>query len=168
MNPFLDLDLQVATEDPDHPTLKQFALWVKAALGGQRDRAALTIRLVDPEESRALNRQYRGSDRPTNVLSFPFEPPPGIDPEDPIHDLLGDLVICSALVRQEASAQGKALEAHWAHLVIHGVLHLLGYDHETPEQAAVMEGLETELLSALGFPPPYEDQDHPEDIQKDP
>ncbi|QIK37529.1 rRNA maturation RNase YbeY [Caldichromatium japonicum] len=161
----LDLDLQIAAEDRDHPTLQQLERWVVAALSGRRNRAALTIRLVEPSESQALNRQYRGSDRPTNVLSFPFELPPGIDPRDPIHGLIGDLVICSALVRQEASAQGKALEAHWAHLVVHGVLHLIGYDHHSPGQAAEMESLETAILAGLGFPPPYEDQEAMEELE---
>lgn len=162
----LDLDLQIAAEDPDHPSQQQFECWVRAALTGRRAHSALTIRLVEPAESQALNRQYRAIDRPTNVLSFPFEPPPGIDPEDPICDLIGDLVICSALVRQEASAQGKALEAHWAHLVVHGVLHLIGHDHDTPARATEMESLETAILVGLGFPPPYEDQESVEESEK--
>ncbi len=159
----LDLDLQIAVEDPDLPSAAQFELWVAAALEGRRARAALSIRLVEPAESQALNRDYRSIDRPTNVLSFPFEPPPGIDPADPVNDLIGDLVICSQLVQQEAREQGKTPESHWAHLVVHGVLHLIGYHHDTPEHAAEMESLETEILVGLGFPPPYEDQESMED-----
>ncbi|QGU32611.1 rRNA maturation RNase YbeY [Thermochromatium tepidum] len=159
----LELDLQIATADTDHPSSSQFEHWVRAALEQAdppwpRPRAELTIRLVAPEEGQALNRQYRGCDRPTNVLSFPFEPPPGLDPDNPIHDLLGDLVICTEVVRREALEQGKTLEAHWAHMVVHGVLHLLDYDHVTDAEAAVMETLETAILSGLGFDPPYDDQ----------
>jgi probable rRNA maturation factor len=164
----LELDLQVATEDADHPLPPQFERWVQAALEQadppfQRLRAELTIRLVDPDESQALNLQYRGRDKPTNVLSFPFELPLGIDADDPIHDLLGDLVICTEVVRREALEQGKTPEAHWAHMVVHGVLHLLDYDHITDAEAAVMETLETAILGGLGFPPPYEDQGNLED-----
>lgn len=164
----LELDLQVATEDADHPLPPQFERWVQAALEQadppfQRPRAELTIRLVDPDESQALNLQYRGRDKPTNVLSFPFELPPGIDADDPIYDLLGDLVICTEVVRCEALEQGKTPEAHWAHMVVHGVLHLLDYDHVTDAEAAVMETLETAILGGLGFAPPYEDQGNLED-----
>ncbi len=156
----LDLDLQLATDCPDLPLPPQFERWVMAALDGRRERAALTIRIVDVDEGTALNRQYRGIDRPTNVLSFPFELPPGLTPDadDPIADLIGDLVICDEVVRREAQEQGKEPHAHWAHLVVHGVLHLLGYDHLTDGEATAMETLETDILCGLGFPPPYEHQ----------
>lgn len=164
----LELDLQVATDQADHPLPPQFERWIQAALAQieppfARNRAELTIRLVDPDESQALNLQYRGRDNPTNVLSFPFELPPGINADDPIHDLLGDLVICTEVVRCEALEQGKTLEAHWAHMVVHGVLHLLNYDHITDSDAAVMETLETTILSGLGFAPPYDDPLYLED-----
>lgn len=154
----LDLDLQLATDCPDLPLPPQFERWVIAALDGRRERAALTIRVVDPDEGAALNRQYRGIDRPTNVLSFPFDLPPGLvpDADDPIADLLGDLVICDDVVRREAQEQGKEPHAHWAHLVVHGVLHLLDYDHINETEATAMEALETTILCGLGFPPPYE------------
>src|SRR5690606_20131870 len=100
-------------------------------LADERQEAELTIRIVDEEESRILNRDYRGKDKPTNVLSFPFEAPPGLD----AWPLLGDLVICAPVVAREAVEQGKPLMAHWAHMVVHGVLHLLGYDHEEDEDA---------------------------------
>jgi probable rRNA maturation factor len=111
--------------------------------------AEITLRLVDEPESQALNRAYRGIDRPTNVLSFSYDPPPGSDA------LVGDLVICAPVVAREATAQGKAPEAHWAHLVVHGTLHLLGHDHQNDEEAREMESLEVQILAELGFPDPY-------------
>jgi probable rRNA maturation factor len=123
-----------------------------------REKAAgqkveLSSRLVDEAESADLNQRYRGKTGPTNVLSFPFEPPPGTRGRK----YLGDLAICAPVVAREAVEQGKDLEAHWAHLVVHGVLHLLGYDHLEEPEAQVMEALETRILGELGFPPPYED-----------
>ncbi|MBK1721388.1 rRNA maturation RNase YbeY [Thiocystis violacea] len=159
----LDLDRQIATDREGLPTLAQLRHWVSAALEGRRERAALTIRLVDPEEGQSLNLHYRGLDKPTNVLSFPFDLPPGVSPDDPIADLLGDLVICAEVVQREALEQGKEASAHWAHMVVHGVLHLLDYDHITDPDAAEMEALETTILGGLGFPPPYESQDDLED-----
>jgi probable rRNA maturation factor len=153
----IDLDLQVATAAADLPGEPDLRGWAAAALAGRRARAALTIRIVDPDESRALNLRYRGQDRPTNVLSFPFELPPGLPAADGIDELLGDLVICADLVQREALEQGREARAHWAHLVVHGVLHLLDYDHLTESEAQVMEGLETAIMIGLGFPPPYEE-----------
>lgn len=153
----LDLDLQLAVEVPDLPSESDFAQWTAAALEGRRDRAALTIRVVDVDEARGLNLQFRGQDRATNVLSFPFEVPPGMAGVDGVEELLGDLVICAEVVGREALEQGKAPHAHWAHLVVHGVLHLLDYDHQTDAEAVTMEGLETAILGKLGFPPPYEE-----------
>ncbi|MFD2113638.1 rRNA maturation RNase YbeY [Thiorhodococcus fuscus] len=154
----LDLDLQVATDCADLPLPPRFERWAKAALAGRRERAAMTIRVVDPDEAAALNLQYRGRDYATNVLSFPFELPPGVASEDPISDLIGDLVICADVVRREALEQGKEPLAHWAHMVVHGVLHLLDYDHITDEQADEMETLEIGIMRGLGFAPPYENQ----------
>ena len=108
------------------------------------------MRLVDEAESHELNLTYRGKDKPTNVLSFPFEAPPGIE-----LPLLGDLIICRQVVEQEAKEQDKPLEAHWAHMVIHGSLHLLGYDHIIDEEAEEMDGLESEIMLALGYEDPY-------------
>ncbi len=154
----LDLDLQVATAATDLPDDEDFERWAVGALSGLRERAALTIRLVDARESADLNGTYRGRAGATNVLSFPFDLPPGIDPQDPIVDLLGDLVICADVVQREALEQGKTASAHWAHMVVHGVLHLLDYDHLNEDDAGEMESLETAVLGALGFPSPYEDQ----------
>lgn len=151
----LDLDLQVATEAPDVPAEADFVRWAAAALEGRQERATLTIRIVDEAEGQALNLQYRGQDHPTNVLSFPFEAPPGLPGLDEIDELLGDLVICAAVVRREAQEQGKPEHAHWAHLVVHGVLHLIGEDHLIDLEAEHMEALETAILGRLGFPPPY-------------
>ena len=154
----LDLDLQVATDAPGLPPESDFSRWVCAALDGRRERATLTIRIVDATEGEELNLRFRGQDRPTNVLSFPFEAPPGL-PElpglDAVDDLLGDLVICAPVVSREAIEQGKTESAHWAHLVVHGVLHLLGFDHLTEPEAEAMEELETAIMRRLGFPPPY-------------
>jgi probable rRNA maturation factor len=148
----LTLDLQIATEHTQLPSQADFETWVRVALGNTMDTAELTIRLVDVPESQMLNLTYRGKDKPTNVLSFPFEAPPGMD-----LPLLGDLVICVGVVEQEATEQNKPLQAHWAHMVIHGCLHLLGYDHIIDEEAEEMESLETQLIEGLGFSNPYKE-----------
>ncbi len=146
------IDLQLACRSSRLPSAEQFQRWAETALKGQRDDAELTIRIVDDAESQCLNLTYRGKDQPTNVLSFPFEAPAGIE-----MDLLGDLVICAAVVAREAGEQQKSLEHHWAHMVIHGILHLLGYDHLSDHQAEEMESLETRLLNQLGIANPYFD-----------
>jgi len=145
----IELDVQNATAFEPLPDDAQFSLWVETALRGKSE-AELTLRLVDRDESRKLNSRYRGKDQPTNVLSFPAELPPGLD-----IPLLGDIVICAPLVGEESAAQGKSLSAHWAHLVIHGVLHLLGHDHQDEHEAVEMEAIEFELLASLGFGNPY-------------
>ncbi|MEX0429864.1 rRNA maturation RNase YbeY [Spiribacter insolitus] len=144
-----DLDLQCASTAPV-PDADDFHHWVAAALAGRRDDWELAIRLVDEDESRLLNRDYRGHDRPTNVLSFPAELP-----ADVALPLLGDLVICAPVVIREAAGQGKTERAHWAHLTIHGVLHLLGFDHMTSVEAECMEGEERAIMARLGWPDPY-------------
>ncbi len=145
----IDLDLQIATSFEPLPDEQQFALWVRTAVQ-EPGEAELTIRLVDREESRRLNSRYRGKEAATNVLSFPAELPEGVD-----LPLLGDIVICAPLVAEEAAAQGKSLEAHWAHLTLHGILHLLGYDHQQEAETQAMEALEVELLDSLGYRNPY-------------
>ncbi|AMG31255.1 rRNA maturation RNase YbeY [Grimontia hollisae] len=145
------VDLQIATQNTDNlPTDTQFQQWFEQAVQSFREQAEVTIRLVDEEESQSLNRDYRGKDKPTNVLSFPFDAPPGIE-----LDLLGDLVICRQVVEKEAEEQNKDLFAHWAHMVVHGSLHLLGYDHINDEEAEEMESLEISIMNALGFDNPY-------------
>jgi probable rRNA maturation factor len=130
--------------------LADFTSWVSAALAGQRDSAEIGIRLVDEMEAATFNRVYRHRDYATNVLSFPAALPPGVN-----LPLLGDLVMCAPVVLREAAEQGKPPEAHWAHLTVHGTLHLLGYDHGQAAQAEEMEALETTILAQLGYPDPY-------------
>jgi len=149
----LTLDLQIASESKQLPTEAEFLRWATTALDGRLDEAEMTIRLVDEAESHQLNLDYRGKDKPTNVLSFPFEAPPGIE-----LPLIGDLVICAPVVENEAQEQHKPLEAHWAHMVVHGCLHLLGYDHIDDAEAEEMEAIETELIESLGFSDPYKEQ----------
>jgi len=146
-----EVDVQIATADENIPSEEDFRSWVAAALPADKINSELTIRVVGFDESRSLNAQYRQKDKPTNVLSFPSELPPELQ-----IPLLGDLVICAGVVEREALEQGKTLLAHWAHMVVHGTLHLLGYDHETDADAEVMEALETRILGTLGFPAPYE------------
>ena len=146
----LELHLQTATREQSLPSEQDFRQWVELALSGYQGPAELNIRLVDEAESRFLNRQYRGKDSPTNVLSFPYEAPSVIE-----CDLLGDLAICAPVVAREAREQNKPLPAHWAHMVVHGVLHLLGFDHQDEQQAEEMERVEAELLVRLGIADPY-------------
>ena len=149
----LDLDLQIALDATDIPTRQEFELWAITALKDHRDKAELTIRIVENDESRELNSAYRGKDKPTNVLSFPFEAPPGMT-----LPLLGDLIVAADVVAAEAIEQSKTLKAHWAHMVVHGCLHLLGYDHIEEDEAVEMESLETQLIESLGFDNPYKEQ----------
>ncbi len=144
------LDLQLATDCSDLPDRDQIKLWVELVLSDQQRSGEIVVRLVDEDESSGLNQTYRHKQGPTNVLSFPFEAPAEIQTT-----LLGDLVICAPVVHREAKEQGKLLEHHWAHIVIHGVLHLLGYDHIDDNDAAVMEALEIKLLNKLKIPNPY-------------
>jgi len=142
-------EIQRASNEADIPDAGRLSGWAAAAWRGAID-TEVTIRIVDEAESRALNAEYRHQPKPTNVLSFPFEAPMGVDV-----GLLGDLVICAPVVQREAQEQGKTPEAHWAHMVVHGMLHLQGYDHMTTDEAGRMETLETEILATLGFPNPY-------------
>lgn len=144
----LRLDLQRATRAAA-PSAVRLRRWASAAVRGQSGAVELSIRIVGEAESRRLNSRYRGKQAATNVLSFPCEAPAELSPP------LGDLVICARVVAREAKAQGKKPEAHWAHMVVHGVLHLLGYDHQRKQDAARMETLETQILAELGFPNPY-------------
>ncbi|MFO1371159.1 MAG: rRNA maturation RNase YbeY [Candidatus Competibacteraceae bacterium] len=155
----LELDLQIALDMPGLPTASDFQRWAEAALAGADDQrdVEITIRIVNEAEGAALNEAYRHKQGPTNVLSFPFEAPPDIQ-----SPLLGDIVLCAPVVLREAISQGKTAAAHWAHLVAHGVLHLLGYDHHDETQAEAMESLEIRILKELGYPDPYGDlQDRP-------
>ncbi|MGY6216324.1 rRNA maturation RNase YbeY [Methylolobus aquaticus] len=146
----LELELQLATDCQSVPSREDFQRWSAAAVA-QAD-AELVIRVVDRDESADLNSRYRGKAGATNVLSFPFNVPEGV-----VTELLGDLVLCAPLVAEEAAAQGKTMEAHWAHLTIHGVLHVQGYDHQSPDEAEIMEAKEVAILAQLGYPNPYEE-----------
>jgi probable rRNA maturation factor len=141
--PTLSFNIQIASQLANIPSRTLFRKWVKAAL---RVDTEVTIRIVDAEEGRELNSMYRGKDYATNVLTFPLT-------EEP--HLMGDIIICAPVVEAEAKSQNKAIEAHFAHLTVHGILHLHGYDHETEAQAELMEGLETAIVTKLGYPSPY-------------
>lgn len=134
------------------PAAASFRRWAAAACQGRIRKADLAIRVVDGKEGQSLNRHYRGKDYATNVLSFPAELPEGVVMPLP---LLGDLVICAPVVAKEAADQQKVLNAHYAHLTVHGVLHLLGMNHEDPREAEAMEQLEREILAGLGYGDPY-------------
>ena len=131
------------------------AVWVTRAIEAARQSgdSEVSVRIVDAEEIQALNRDYRGKDRPTNVLSFPAGDIAGLPDDEPAP--LGDIVVCASVVQEEASTQGKTLGDHWAHMLIHGALHLLGYDHQSDEEAEAMEALERTILGAHGIADPY-------------
>lgn len=148
----IDLDLQVVCNTDNLPTHTQFELWLNSVLTSRKPDAEVTIRLVEPSESQALNSEYRGKDKPTNVLSFEFDAPPMIQ-----LPLLGDLVICKEIIEREAIEQQKNLNDHWAHMVVHGTLHLLGFDHIIDAEAQTMESLEKQILATLGIDDPYRD-----------
>lgn len=148
----LNLSVQYALQDADMPTRADIRRWLRGAEPGA---AQITVRFVDREEGQLLNRDYRGRDYATNVLSFPYE----IEPV-----LCGDLVLCWPVLREEAQAQGKTLQEHAAHLVVHGCLHLQGFDHESDAEAAAMEGLECAILQELGYANPYAGEDRYEQV----
>ncbi|MGP1924103.1 MAG: rRNA maturation RNase YbeY [Arsenophonus sp. NEOnobi-MAG3] len=146
------LDLQLACSDHNGlPSKTTFQHWLEAFLPEFQSKSEITIRIVNIPESQHLNLIYRGKNKPTNVLSFPFEGPNNITLA-----LLGDLIICRKVVEKEAIKQQKSCDAHWAHMVIHGSLHLLGYDHLNDFEAKEMEIIETEIMQKLGYPDPYQ------------
>ncbi|HEY7985344.1 MAG TPA: rRNA maturation RNase YbeY [Methylophilaceae bacterium] len=142
MKPKLTLAVQFASTAENLPTRHQFRKWVLAAL---MHDAEVTLRIVDAEEGRGLNKDYRDKDYATNVLTFPLNETP----------LIGDIILCAPVVAREAADQSKTLEAHYAHLTVHGVLHLQGHDHENDADAEAMEQLETQIVTDLGYPAPY-------------
>jgi len=144
------LDIQYATRSRRVPRRRQIESWVAAGLQRRRGAAEVTVRMVDRREGSELNQRWRRRAGPTNVLSFPAT---GV--EDIAPDFLGDIVICAPVVNEEARRQGKQPDAHWAHMIIHGTLHLLGFDHDTDAAAQAMEKLETEILGRLDYPDPY-------------
>jgi len=164
----IEIEVQYEIDNAGLPTEAQFQQWVETALDSRQDEGELCIRIVDEAESQELNHQYRGKDKPTNVLSFPFEMPelPDDLPEEILAamqeeepgNILGDLGVCAAVVAREADEQKKALHDHWAHMIVHGSLHLLGYDHIKDEEAEIMEQLERDILARLAIADPYQDQ----------
>lgn len=149
------VDVQLACDDEGIPHADVIAAWVRRAIGAATGARNLevSIRIVAADEIRSLNRDYRGKDKATNVLSFPAGPMSGLPEEVP--QLLGDIVVCAAVVADEAAAQGKAVQDHWAHMLVHGTLHLLGYDHENDADAETMESLEARILADQGVADPY-------------
>lgn len=145
------IDIESNSQSSAIPTQTDIEHWISIALKSQQlTEAEVSVYIVDEIESQELNTQYRGKDKPTNVLSFPADLPEEID-----IPLLGDLVICAPVVEAEAREQGKSLSAHWAHMLVHGTLHLLGFDHIDDGEAERMEALETRLITEMGFPAPY-------------
>lgn len=152
----LDVGVSYALPRLGLPAAASFRKWVAAALDGRIREADLAVRLVGNKEGRALNRHYRGKDYATNVLSFPADIAEGVKlPKGVKMPLLGDLVLCAPVIAREAKEQKKPLAAHYAHLTVHGALHLLGWDHEDTREAECMEQLEREILAGLGLPDPY-------------
>jgi len=152
------VDVQVACDDDTIPAEDTIRSWIEAAVDGagrlSDSTVELAVRVVDADEIQTLNRLYREQDKKTNVLSFPTGEIDGLPDDAPRS--LGDIVVCAAVVADEAAEQGKRLEHHWGHMLIHGTLHLLGFDHETEAEAAEMEGLEVSILAARNVTDPYE------------
>ena len=149
------VDVQQACDDDTVPETDMVDAWITRAVeaASSPNDVEVSVRIVDAEEVRTLNREYRDKDKATNVLSFPAGPLAGLPDDAPT--LLGDIVVCASVVDSEAEEQGKALADHWAHMLVHGTLHLLGFDHEDDTDAAEMEALETQVLTAHGLPDPY-------------
>ncbi len=147
------IDVQVSSSSTFLPDELQLKTWAEAAVGQHKDEAEISFLIVDLEEGAELNARWRNKEGATNVLSFPSDLPPELN-----LPLLGDLVICAPVVEKEAKEQVKTLESHWAHMVVHGTLHLLGYDHIKEDQAEKMESLETAIMKELGYPDPYQVQ----------
>lgn len=158
----LQVDIQCASGEPV-PTEDDIRRWIAATLANRNHSCdtEISVRLVDEGEMISLNLRYRGRSGPTNVLSFPTDLPPEL--EEP---LLGDIVICAPVVRSEAARQDKGYAAHWAHMLVHGTLHLLGYDHVEEEEALAMEAIETAVLASLDYPPPYPEVSHQELVRQ--
>ncbi|KTC69294.1 metal-dependent hydrolase [Legionella birminghamensis] len=151
------IDLQVACENPLPFPEEKLINWAQSALLAHKDSAELTLRFVDSDEIRTLNQNYRKKDKPTNVLAFPSVIPPHIELDFPF---LGDVIICPSVLAEESREQEKSLESHWAHIIIHGVLHLLGYDHIEAEDEKRMQQEEIQLLEQFGFSNPYNEEDN--------
>ncbi len=147
----INLDIQNVSGSDNLPDNESITKWAGLALDKQHQDAEITLRVVDINEGQTLNKEWRKKDSATNVLSFPVG-----EPIEHAPNLLGDIVVCAPIVEKEAKEQGKSIEAHWAHLIIHGILHLQGYDHESDEEASVMETKEIKILKKAGYTNPYE------------
>ncbi len=147
----MNMDIQNISAHAFLPENELIIKWAEQALDEQHKDAEVTLRVVDSDEGTQLNKEWRNKDTATNVLSFPVG-----EPIEQAPNLLGDIVICAPVVEQEAMEQGKDSKAHWAHLIIHGILHLQGYDHESEEEAEIMETKEIQILNNMGFSNPYE------------
>ncbi len=147
----INMDIQNVSGMDNIPENEMFIQWAEQALDDKNKNADITLRVVDMDEGTELNKEWRQKDSATNVLSFPVG-----ETIEHAPDLLGDIVVCAPIVEREAKEQGKALNAHWAHLIIHGILHLQGYDHESDEDASIMENKEIKILEKIGFSNPYE------------
>ena len=146
----ITIDIEYATQLTDYPKAASIKKWIKATLKGRNNDCIIALKVIDEEEMKMLNHTYRHKEGTTNILSFPCQLPSEVRA-----NILGDIAICAPVVKKEALEQNKTLTAHWAHLVIHGTLHLLGYDHEQENEAVTMEKIETIILHNLGFPDPY-------------
>jgi probable rRNA maturation factor len=153
----IQIDIQDACSSPLPISNEQVSEWVHCALAPHREKAELTIRFVDIEEITTLNHTYRKKNKATNVLAFPSNLPDDVFLDYP---LLGDVIVCPAVLEQESLTLNTPLIAHWSHIIIHGVLHLLGYDHIEQADASIMEALEIKALKTLGFNNPYASEDH--------
>jgi probable rRNA maturation factor len=151
----MKITIQYAADKKLAPAKTQINNWAKQALADFPEKTDVTIRIVDTAEMTQLNTTYRKKSGPTNVLSFPAEIPAGV-----ADTVLGDIVICAEVVNREAAEQHKPPEAHWAHMVVHGIFHLLGYDHENDNDADIMEKLEIAVMQKLGFANPYENREY--------
>ena len=152
----VEFEVQRVSTSASIPDDERFRLWAETALAGKGENFSFGIRVVDEDEAQRFNREYRHKDYATNILSFPTDLPEDL-PADIRHSQLGDLLICAPVVTREALQQQRSELDHWAHLLVHGILHLLGYDHERAEDADVMESLETEILAKLGIGDPYQE-----------
>lgn len=149
------IDVQIGCDVAGLPQIEQLTLWCNRALNANKPDAEIALRIVDKIEIQTLNKQFRGKDCPTNVLSFPVELPECLANTELTLQELGDIIICAEVVAEEALEQNKSAEAHWAHMIVHGTLHLQGYDHVEDDDAEEMEALETQIITALGYPEPY-------------
>ena len=148
------IDLINNSDSSQLPALSDLQNWATAAVGQRREEAEISLLIVDEAEGAELNQQWRNKSGPTNVLSFPSDLPAELG-----LPLLGDLIICAPVVAREALEQKKSLNSHWAHMMVHGTLHLLGFDHIDDDQAEEMESLETDILARIGYPDPYQDRE---------